>query len=157
MSAEMSPGRRPVAASPYEAKVGDEIPVFQRSAGLPEWNRFAAVNDEFVSIHMDDEAGRAAGFPDAIGMGRLQWAYLHNMLRGWLPPGGRVVAIRAQLRAPNRKGATITAHAVVTAVRDEGGRRRIELDIWIDDERGIRLAPGSAVVEVPSCGSGAGR
>jgi acyl dehydratase len=150
MSAAMSSGHHAVAASPYEASVGDAIPVFQRTTGLHEWNRFAAVNDEFVSIHMDDEAGRAAGFPGAIGMGRLQWSYLHNMLRAWLPPGGRIVAIRAELRAPNRNGATITAHGVVTAVWDEGGQRRVELDIWIDDEEGSRLAPGSAVVEVPT-------
>jgi len=82
-------------------------------------------------------------------VGRLQWSSLHNLLRAWLPPGGRIVAIRAQLRSPNRKGATVTAHGVVTAVRDEAGVRRIELDVWIDDERGSRLAPGSATVEVP--------
>jgi acyl dehydratase len=137
-----------VAADPYEAKAGDALPVFRRTTGLHEWNRFAAVNDEFVSIHMDDEAGRAAGFPEAIGMGRLQWSYLHNLLRDWLPPGGRIVAVRAQLRAPNRKGATVTAHGVVTAVHDEAATRRIELDVWIDDEQGNRLAPGSATVEL---------
>jgi acyl dehydratase len=144
----MSPQTRPVAASPQQAKAGDAIPVFQRTAGLAEWNRYAAVNDEFVPIHMDDEAGRAAGFPGAIGMGRLQWSYLHNMLRDWLPPGGRIVAVQAQLRAPNRKGSTITAHGIVTAVHTEGGIRRIDLNVWIDDEQGTRLAPGSATVEL---------
>ena len=131
-----------------DVNIGDEVPPFSRKTGFMNWNRFAAVNDEFVSIHMDDEAGRAAGFPDAIGMGRLQWSYLHNLLRDWLPPGGRIVAIRAQLRTPNRKGSTITAHGVVTAVRDEAGVRRIDLDVWIDDDRGNRLAPGSATVEL---------
>jgi acyl dehydratase len=144
----MPPENRPAAASPQEAKAGDAIPVFQRTTGLAEWNRYAAVNDEFVPIHMDDEAGRAAGFPGAIGMGRLQWSYLHSMLRDWLPPGGRIVAIRAQLRAPNRKGSTITAHGIVTAVHTEAGIRRIDLDVWIEDEQGNRLAPGSATVEL---------
>lgn len=151
----MSQQSLPVAVDPYDAKVGDLIPVFRRATGLHEWNRFAAVNDEFVSIHMDDEAGRAAGFPGAIGMGRLQWSYLHNLLRGWLPPGGRIVAVRAQLRAPNRNGSTVTAHGRVTAVRDEAGVRRIELDVWVDDDEGNRLAPGSATVElavVPAAG-----
>ncbi len=64
-----------------ELTVGTEIPVFQRATGLQNWNRYAAVNDEFVDIHMDDEAGRAAGFPTAFGMGNLQWSYLHSMLR----------------------------------------------------------------------------
>jgi hypothetical protein len=42
------------------AKVGDELPPFVRTTGFDNWNRYAAVNDEFVPIHMDDDAGRAA-------------------------------------------------------------------------------------------------
>ena len=65
-------------------KAGEELPPFTRTAGFANWNRYAAVNDEFVPIHMDDEAGRAAGYPTAFGMGNLQWAYLHNLVRDWL-------------------------------------------------------------------------
>ena len=71
-----------------ELTVGTEIPVFQRATGLQNWNRYAAVNDEFVDIHMDDDAGRAAGFPTAFGMGNLQWSYLHTMLRDWIGDDG---------------------------------------------------------------------
>ena len=42
--------------------IGDEIPTFVReNTGLHHFNRYAAVNEEFVPIHMDDEAGREAG------------------------------------------------------------------------------------------------
>ena len=49
--------------------VGDEIPTFTRKTGLDIWNRYAAVNDEFIPIHMDDEAGR-----DAAIRRRSAWA-----------------------------------------------------------------------------------
>ena len=48
-------------ATVSELAVGQEIPEFQRATGLHNWNRYAAVNYEFVDIHMDDEAGQAAG------------------------------------------------------------------------------------------------
>jgi len=64
--------------------VGDEIPAFTPNDWLRQLDRYAAVNDEFVPIHMDDEAGRAAGMDGAFGMGNLQWAYLHNVVRDWL-------------------------------------------------------------------------
>ena len=48
------------------------MPTFTRSTALGNWNRFATVNDEFVQIYMDDDAGRAAGYPPAFGMGNLQ-------------------------------------------------------------------------------------
>ncbi len=131
-----------------EAKVGDEAPPFVRTTDLQNWNRYAAVNDEFVPIHMDDEAGRAAGYPTAFGMGNLQWAYLHNAVRDWLGDNGRIVSLKCQFRAPNTKGMTVTARCVVTALREENGHRLADLEIWTEDAEGKKLAPGSAVVEL---------
>jgi acyl dehydratase len=129
-----------------DAKAGDILPPFVRTTGFHNWNRYAAVNDEFVPIHMDDEAGREAGYPTAFGMGNLQWAYLHNLVRDWLGDGGTIVSLTCQFRAPNTKGMTVTARGVVTAVREEGGRRLADLDIWTEDDEGKKLAPGSATV-----------
>ena len=85
--------------------VGTELPPLVRTTGFHNWNRYAAVNDEFVPIHMDDEAGRAQGFPGAFGMGNLMWSYLHN-LRARLD-GRRRADRRHELlfRAPNNCGA----------------------------------------------------
>jgi acyl dehydratase len=128
--------------------VGDELPPFVRTTGFENWNRYAAVNDEFVPIHMDDEAGRAAGYPTAFGMGNLQWAYLHNLVRDWLGGDGTIVSVACQFRAPNTRGMTVTARGVITAVHEENGRRLADLDIWTEDDQGRKLAPGSAVVEL---------
>jgi acyl dehydratase len=128
--------------------VGDEIPTFVRTPGFAHWNRYAAVNDEFVPIHMDDEAGRDAGYPTAFGMGNLQWAYLHNLLRQWVGEEGRIEKMSCQFRGANVKGQTVTARGKVTAVVADGGRRVIELDVWTEDQDGRRLAPGRATVSV---------
>ncbi|MBO0729672.1 MAG: hypothetical protein J2P57_10470 [Acidimicrobiaceae bacterium] len=132
--------------NPDEIRVGDELPPFSRSPDLHHWNRFAAVNDEFVPIHMDDEAGRAAGYPSAFGMGNLQFAYLHNLLRAWMGDDGRIVELACQFRAANVKGQTVTARGTVTAVRDEIAERQVDLEVWIEDQGGTRLAPGTATV-----------
>jgi acyl dehydratase len=131
-----------------DAKAGDELPPLTRTTGLENWNRYAAVNDEFVPIHMDDEAGRAAGYPTAFGMGNLQWSYLHILVRDWLGEDGRIASLSCQFRGANTKGMTVTVRGVVTAVRTEGGRRYGELDIWTEDDEGRKLAPGSATVEL---------
>jgi hypothetical protein len=46
-----------------------QVTPFERDTHLEEWNGFAAVNDEFVPIHMDDTGGRAAGTSEA----RSEW------------------------------------------------------------------------------------
>ena len=137
---------------PAAVQVGDELPPFRRETGFHNWNRYAAVNDEFVPIHMDDEAGRAAGYPTAFGMGNLQWAYMHNMLREWIGDSGRILSVSCQFRAPNTKGQTVTARGVVTSIRHQDGMCHADLDVWTEDQSGSRLAPGTASVVFPSEG-----
>ena len=143
-------------SNPRDIKVGDELPVFQRATGFHHWNRFAAVNDEFVPIHMDDEAGQAAGYPSAFGMGNLQWAYLHNLLRQWLGDDGHIQSVSCQFRSANTKGQVVTAHGTVTAVRDEGNQRIVDLDVWTEEQNGTKLAPGQATVAIDLDTDGSG-
>ncbi len=130
--------------------VGDEIAAGPRRTGFAEWNRFAAVNDEFVPIHMDDDAGRAAGYPGAIIMGRLQWSYVHRLLREHLPPGGRIVSVALQFRGPTLRDASFDVRARVVAVRDQDGERLTELEVRVEDGAGNVLAPGTATIAAPS-------
>jgi acyl dehydratase len=127
---------------------GDEIPSLRRRSEPAAWNRFAAVNDEFVDIHTDDEAGRRAGFPSAFGMGNLQLAYLHAMLRGWLGEEGRILELSCRYRRPSLRGTDVIARGVVRSVTGEG--TIIELEIWTEDGDGVRLSEGTARVEAPA-------
>lgn len=122
---------------------GAEIPSFTRRSDLDAWNRYAAVNDEFVPIHMDDEAGREAGFPTAVAMGNLAFAYLHNLLREWLGETGRIRRISVQYRQPNLRKTTVTAHGRILSVDPSGD---VELELWVDDDTGRVLLNGQATV-----------
>ena len=128
--------------------VGTELPTLTWQPGFHHWNRYAAVNDEFVPIHMDDEAGRAAGYDSAFGMGNLQWAYLHGLLESWIGDQGRVVKLACQFRSPTVKGLTVTAHGTVTAVAEKDGELWVDLDVWTDDQHGNKMAPGTATVVI---------
>ncbi|RMB83757.1 MaoC/PaaZ C-terminal domain-containing protein [Streptomyces shenzhenensis] len=130
--------------------VGQEVAAGPRSSSFPEWNRFAAVNDEFVPIHMDDDAGRAAGYPGAIIMGRLQWSYVHRLLREWLPPEGRIEAVALRFRAPTLRNALFDVKARVLAVRSGNERVFADLEVWVENGDGVVSAPGTATVSVPA-------
>ena len=136
-------------ATVSELTVGMEIPVLQRATGLHNWNRYAAVNSEFVDIHMDDEAGKAAGYPTAFGMGNLQWSYLHALLRQRIGDEGRILRLGCQFRSPNTKGQIVTAHGKITAIREEDGETVVDLEIWTDNDSGKVMAPGTATVALP--------
>ena len=115
------------------------------------WNRYAAVNDEFVYIHMDDEAGKAAlNENGAFGMGNLRLAYLHNMLRGWIGDEAWVRKLGCQFRAINNKNDVLTCIGKITAKRVEKGENLVELDVDVINQDGQSTAPGEATVVLPS-------
>ena len=92
-----------------------------------------------------------AGYSGAFGMGNLQWAYLHCLLREWLAgTGGRIVKVHCQFRLASEQHHTVTAKGAVTGVREEGGEQLVDLDVWTEIEDGTKLAPGSATVAFPT-------
>ncbi len=133
-----------------DVKEGDEVPPFVRTTDLMHWNRYAAVNDEFVYIHMDDDIGRAVGQRGAFGMGNLRFAYLHNMLRDWIGIQGSIKRIAVQYRGFNFKGDTLTCRGTITKKYVSDGDHLLDLEIWVENQRGEKVTPSTATVALPS-------
>jgi acyl dehydratase len=134
-----------------DVAVGDALPAWSRRTDFMSWNRFAAVNDEFVPFHMDDEAGRAAlNEAGAFGMGNLRYAYLLNALRDWIGDEGEIREVGCEYRAINQKGDVLTVSGTVTNCRVEDGEHRVYLDVNVLNQDGAATCPGHAVVVLPS-------
>jgi acyl dehydratase len=134
-----------------DVKVGDEIPPFVKQTDFMHWNRYAAINDEFVYIHMDDEAGKNGGNAQgAFGMGNLRWAYLHNMFREWAGDEAELKEMSAQWRAINQKNDILTTYGKVIEKKTENGENLVRLEINVMNQDGKGTAPGYAVIALPS-------
>ncbi len=136
-----------------DVSVGDEMPAWSRTTDFMHWNRYAAVNDEFVPFHMDDEAGRRAGNKEgAFGMGNLRYAYLVNALRDWIGDEAEIREIGCQYRAINQKNDTLTVVGKVVEKEIVDGERRVKLTTNVMNQAGEATCPGHAVVALPSRG-----
>ena len=92
-----------------EIDIGDPLPEWSRTTGFMEWNRYAAINDEFVPFHMDDAAGRKGGNEQgAFGMGNLRYAYIVNALKQWIGDEAEIREVGCQYRAINQQGDLLT-------------------------------------------------
>ena len=132
-------------------QVGDEIPAWSRETDFMSWNRYAAVNDEFVYIHMDDEAGRAAlNEQGAFGMGNLRYTYMLNALREWAGDEAVIRECGLQFRAINQKNDVLTVTGKVTEKKVEEGEQRIYLEMNVVTQEGAGTTPGHAVVVLGS-------
>jgi acyl dehydratase len=134
-----------------DIKVGDPIPKWSRKTDFMNWNRYAAVNDEFIYIHMDDEAGRAAANEKgAFGMGNLRFAYMLNALRDWLGDETEIRELYCEFRAINQKNDVLTVVGTVTGKRVEEGENRVYLDIDVINQTSAKTTPGKAIVVLPN-------
>ena len=134
-----------------DVSVGDEMPPWSRQTDFMHWNRYAAVNDEFVPFHMDDEAGRRAGNKEgAFGMGNLRYAYLVNALRDWIGDEAEVREIGCQYRAINQKNDTLSVVGKVVEKETVDGENRIKLTTNVINQNGDATCPGHAIVVLPN-------
>jgi len=134
-----------------DVSVGDKLPDWSRQTDFMHWNRYAAVNDEFVPFHMDDEAGRRAGNKEgAFGMGNLRYAYLVNALRDWIGDEAEIREIGCQYRAINQKNDTLSVVGEVVDKQVVDGENRVKLTTNVMNQAGEATCPGHAVVVLPS-------
>lgn len=134
-----------------DVKPGDELPAWSRKTDLMSWNRYAAVNDEFVYIHMDEEAGRRAlNEKGVFGMGNIRYSYIVNSLQDWIGDGGVIREVGVQFRAINQKNDVLTVTGKVKETKVEEGENRVYLDVNVMNQDGEGTCPGHAIVVLPS-------
>jgi len=126
--------------------VGDEVPSLRRTTDFGNWNRYAAVNDEFIDVHMSGEAARRAGQPDVFGMGNLRIAYVHCALHDWLDGRGDIASFSCQFRQMNFLGDRLATVGRVTGADDRDGTRVVELEVGVTNQDGVETMPGRAEV-----------
>lgn len=131
-----------------DVEVGAVGPAFVRTTDIMNWNRYAAVNDEFIYVHMDDDAARAAGQAGAFGMGNLRWSYVFNAIRAWLGDEAEIKEVGIQFRALNHKNDQLRTHLRVIEKIREGSLLRLEVNVLNQD--GTGTCPGHAVVALPA-------
>ncbi|MDT7795202.1 MAG: hypothetical protein QOD59_4643 [Mycobacterium sp.] len=125
---------------------GVGLPGFSRITNLPHWNRYAAVNHEFIDVHMSVEAARAAGQPDIFGMGNLRVAYQHAALHRWIAGRGDIASFSCQFRALNFPGdeLTVWGSVVDNVVRD--GLSLSVLELGVRNQKDEETTPATAEV-----------
>ena len=102
-----------------------------------------------VNIHTDDEFARSQGLPAVIADGMIMTNWCSEMLvahfgMDYLERG----SLRTKFIKPVFLNQTIHVRARVLEAKREAGGVRYSLDVWCEDEKGIKVTDGSAEIEV---------
>jgi hydroxyacyl-ACP dehydratase HTD2-like protein with hotdog domain len=126
--------------------VGDELPPMVKNASRAQLFQFSAATNNPHRIHYDREYAAVEGHPDILVHGPLQGAWLHQYVRDWAGPRGRVLRVGWQNRARAFPERNLTFGGRVKAVNPDG---TVELEVWEKDDTGATLMPGTALVQLP--------
>ena len=122
------------------------LPAFSRTTDLPHWNRYAAVNDEFIDVHMSVDAARAAGQPNIFGMGNLRVGYQHAVLHKWLAGRGDVASFACQFRALNFPGDELTVWGKIVSETERDGQAVSIIEMGVRNQAGDETTPATAEI-----------
>lgn len=122
---------------------GVELPALKKTIVQRQIDCYSGVRPQ--SIHTDLEWAKQKGFPRTLVQALMSTAYVSQMMVKWLGEGFvRGGAISASFIRPVYEGDTLTARAVVRILEDVGGRPRVTVDCWCENQDGIKTMVGSA-------------
>lgn len=133
-----------------DIQVGDEIPELGKRCTPRQLVMWAAASGDFYEIHYDVEYARSIGLPGLVVHGALKNAFLGQLLHDWVAPGGRIVRYGCSYRGMDYPNEDLRCRGKVKDVSLGEGENLVEVDIWLENQRGEVTTPGSATVALPS-------
>jgi hypothetical protein len=112
--------------------------------------RWAGACDNYESeFHHDEYVAKAAGLPGILLSGPLMASYLLTTVTQWLGRHARLVSFHDQNRGSTMPRDIAYLHGGVKRKYQENGEALIDIECWIENQRGEITTPGGAVAALP--------
>ena len=128
-----------------DVKAGDALPPRVMNASRAQLFQFSAATFNPHRIHYDRDYAKVEGHEDILVHGPLQGAWLHQFVRDWAGPRGRVLSLGFQNRGRAFPERDLTFRGRVATIEDDV----VTLECWEEDDAGAVLMPASASVRLP--------
>ena len=128
---------------------GYELPPITKKITLDKMRSYEGW-PEAKNIHSDEEIARKAGLSQPVCRGTTFLAYVSEMICNvfgeyWLK-GSK---LSATLLVPVFPGDTVTAKGKITQRMREGSNISFNIEVWVENQRGEKVAVGTASLRVP--------
>ena len=146
-----------------DVEVDSEIAPLSKVASTRMLVKFAGAEGDFNPLHYEDAFAASQGVGKPIVHGQLKRAWLAQLITDWIGEQGTLKKFSCQFRGMDyprpmktivepQEGETWWCKGKVTSKYIEGAEHWIECEIWVENGKGERTTPGSAIVVLPSRG-----
>ena len=125
------------------ASIGRELPPLVKEIPQRKIDAYSGVRPRY--IHSDEAFARTKGFPAPLAQAMMSTAYVSEMMTRFVGAGfvkgGR---LSMAFIKPVLAGDRLTVHGVVKDKQPEGGRTRVVVEVWCENQHGEKTAVGTA-------------
>ena len=147
----------------FHAGYGQSFPTYahrlayetrQRTPGLYTRNKLR-VWDIVQRMHWEEDWAQQVGAATIYDYGIIRETFLAHLVTNWMGDDAFLRRLQVQHRKFNFAGDTnwLLGRVIEKSLCAEGGQ--VELEVWIESQRGVRLSEGRAIVLLPSREHGA--
>ncbi len=110
--------------------------------------QYAGASGDYNPVHTDEIYTREiAGYPSVFAHGMLSMGMTGKMLTNYVGDG-RLMSFGVRFTSQVFPGATLTATATVTGLREDNNTHIVDLDVSTKDEEGVEVVKGTASARV---------
>jgi acyl dehydratase len=131
---------------------GTEVTPLEKQPTTQQLVRWAGASGDFYQIHYDKDFALGNALPGVIVHGALKSAWLGQLLGDWVGEDGSVRKYGCSYRGMDIPGDTLACKGKVTKKYIKGDEHLVECEIWLENSKGEKTTPGTAVVVLPSKG-----
>jgi len=129
---------------------GQEIPPLEKQVHMINLLMYLGTVWLTDRIHFDHlYATEHRGLPGAVAPGNMGVDYYTHFLSSWAGEKGELHKLSIQYRSFMVAGDTLSCGGRIISKYMKEGKGYVELELWINNEKGINCAPGKSVVELP--------
>jgi acyl dehydratase len=134
-----------MALQASEIKVGDTYEEeVCRNLSRTQIVQYAGTSGDYNPLHSDEIfTTQIAGYPSVFAHGMLSMGMTGKMLTNYVGDG-RLKSFGVRFTAQVFPGATLTAKATITDIREEGGEKIADIEVSTTDEAGTVVVKGQA-------------
>ena len=137
------------SADPGLLRLGDDLPLHTTGPlSRVDIARYCAVSGAFHPVHLDEPHARAAGLPSVVVPGGLALGLANACLSRWMRDDGRLLRLGARCVKMIWPADVLTARARVAELRGGGEWREVDLDVWVENQKGELVLRGQATCSV---------
>jgi len=143
-----------------DVQVGTEVTPLAKIATTRMLVQWAGASGDRNPLHYDDDFAKAQGVGSRIVHGALKRAWLGQLMTDWIGEQGELRKLSCQYRGMDyprkmktmeepHEGETWWCKGKVTNKYVEKDKHFVECEIWVENGKGEKTTPGTALVALP--------